>query len=85
MEKDTSRENTWAQIDQPWDLLVIGGGITGAGILREAARLVRDAAEAQPKPAHPGEPVDDSGVRLGAAAGLLGVPTLEERKRALEQ
>jgi glycerol-3-phosphate dehydrogenase len=24
---------------QPWDLLVIGGGITGAGIMREAARL----------------------------------------------
>src|SRR5713226_8721217 len=23
----------------PWDILVIGGGITGAGILREAARL----------------------------------------------
>jgi PKHD-type hydroxylase len=53
--------------------------------LREAARLVRDATEAEPKPLHPGEPVDDSGVRLGAAAGLLGVPVLEERKRALEQ
>jgi len=25
--------------DRPWDLLVIGGGITGAGILHEAARL----------------------------------------------
>lgn len=23
---------------QPWDLLVIGGGISGAGVLREAAR-----------------------------------------------
>ena len=27
-----------AQLDQPWDLLVIGGGITGAGIALEAAR-----------------------------------------------
>ena len=27
-----------SQIDQPFDLIVIGGGITGAGILREAVR-----------------------------------------------
>ena len=34
-----ARAETWQSISQPWDLLVIGGGITGAGILREAARL----------------------------------------------
>lgn len=33
------RERIWSEIDRPWDLLVIGGGITGAGILREASRL----------------------------------------------
>lgn len=33
------RELAWAQLDQEWDMLVIGGGITGAGIFREAARL----------------------------------------------
>lgn len=34
------RENFWSHhSDQtPWDLVIIGGGITGAGILREAAR-----------------------------------------------
>jgi glycerol-3-phosphate dehydrogenase len=32
------REALWGRIGGPWDLLVIGGGITGAGILREAAR-----------------------------------------------
>ncbi|MGQ9889593.1 MAG: glycerol-3-phosphate dehydrogenase/oxidase [Aggregatilineales bacterium] len=32
------REIIWSQINQEWDVLVIGGGITGAGILREAAR-----------------------------------------------
>ena len=32
------RETVWAALGGPWDLLVIGGGITGAGILREAAR-----------------------------------------------
>jgi glycerol-3-phosphate dehydrogenase len=33
------RETLWEQIDQPWDVIVIGGGITGAGILYEAASL----------------------------------------------
>lgn len=33
------RDKIWGQLDQPWDIIVIGGGITGAGILREASRL----------------------------------------------
>lgn len=33
------REATWAALDQPWDIIIIGGGITGAGILRDGARL----------------------------------------------
>lgn len=32
------RRRAWDQIQGPWDLIVIGGGITGAGILREASR-----------------------------------------------
>src|SRR5512139_2918021 len=33
------RESLWSELPgQPWDILVIGGGITGAGILREATR-----------------------------------------------
>ncbi len=32
------RDQIWSQLDQPWDLIVVGGGITGAGILREATR-----------------------------------------------
>ncbi len=31
------RDKVWSELDQPWDLIVIGGGITGAGILRQAA------------------------------------------------
>jgi glycerol-3-phosphate dehydrogenase len=30
------RERAWSQLDQDWDVIVIGGGITGAGILRLA-------------------------------------------------
>jgi len=33
------RDRAWSQLDRQWDLIVIGGGITGAGILREATRL----------------------------------------------
>lgn len=32
------RSSVWSVLDQPFDLIVIGGGITGAGILREASR-----------------------------------------------
>jgi len=33
------REAVWSRLSGPWDLLVVGGGITGAGILREATRF----------------------------------------------
>lgn len=32
------RDDIWAKLDQPWDIIVVGGGIMGAGIAREAAR-----------------------------------------------
>jgi glycerol-3-phosphate dehydrogenase len=32
------RDQLWTDLEQPWDVLIIGGGITGAGILREASR-----------------------------------------------
>lgn len=33
------RERAWERLGEPWDLVVVGGGITGAGLLREATRL----------------------------------------------
>ena len=33
------RDNIWDDIEQEWDLIIVGGGISGAGILREATRL----------------------------------------------
>lgn len=32
------RDEVWSRLDQSWDLIVVGGGITGAGILGEAVR-----------------------------------------------
>ncbi len=37
------RDRVWSALSQPWDLIVIGGGITGAGILREAVNTGRRA------------------------------------------
>ncbi len=33
------RNEIWQNLAQDWDVLIVGGGITGAGILREAVRL----------------------------------------------
>ncbi|RYE87441.1 MAG: glycerol-3-phosphate dehydrogenase/oxidase, partial [Myxococcales bacterium] len=34
-----TRRRAWADLEQkPWDILVLGGGITGAGVLAEASR-----------------------------------------------
>ncbi|HEY59933.1 MAG TPA: glycerol-3-phosphate dehydrogenase/oxidase [Anaerolineae bacterium] len=33
------RELAWDQLDQKWDMIIIGGGITGAGIFRLASQL----------------------------------------------
>ncbi len=33
------RDHIWSGIDQPWDLIIIGGGITGAGVLRQAVAV----------------------------------------------
>src|SRR3990172_10456123 len=38
MWKNGWRDEIWAGLAGPWDLILIGGGITGAGILREASR-----------------------------------------------
>jgi glycerol-3-phosphate dehydrogenase len=39
-----ARDAAWARLDQAWDVLVIGGGITGAAILAEATRAGLKAA-----------------------------------------
>jgi glycerol-3-phosphate dehydrogenase len=32
------RDSIWSELDKPWEMIVIGGGITGAGIFRQASR-----------------------------------------------
>lgn len=38
MKRSDWRDQVWDRLEGSWDLIIIGGGITGAGILREAAR-----------------------------------------------
>jgi glycerol-3-phosphate dehydrogenase len=38
MEPQDARNAALARLGEPWDLLIVGGGITGAGILLEASR-----------------------------------------------
>jgi glycerol-3-phosphate dehydrogenase len=38
MYRPEQREEIWNTLQQPWDIMVIGGGITGAGIFNAAAR-----------------------------------------------
>lgn len=40
MNAHTSRAQTWRRLEQggPWDVVIIGGGITGVGLLHEATR-----------------------------------------------
>ena len=33
-----SRDSTWKQLNEPWDLVIVGGGITGAGVLHQAVQ-----------------------------------------------
>lgn len=39
MQKNNWREDIWDQLNREWDVLVIGAGITGAGIFRMGAEL----------------------------------------------
>ncbi|MBI4539897.1 MAG: glycerol-3-phosphate dehydrogenase/oxidase [Gemmatimonadetes bacterium] len=35
---ESGRDELWSGLDRPWDLVIIGGGIVGAGLLHETAR-----------------------------------------------
>jgi glycerol-3-phosphate dehydrogenase len=45
MSAHAAREQTWSRLEShgPWDVVIIGGGITGAGLLHEATRRGLDA------------------------------------------
>jgi glycerol-3-phosphate dehydrogenase len=85
------RDQIWGELDRPYDLIVIGGGITGAGILREAARaglrvLLVEAADFASGTSGRSSKLVHGGLRY-LRQGQLGVTLacVHERERLLQE
>lgn len=85
------RERAWAELEGPWDLLVIGGGITGAGIFRQAADaglrvLLVDAADFAGGTSSRSSKLVHGGLRYLRTAQLrLTLESVREREYLLRQ
>ncbi len=85
------RNEVWSQLDQPWDILVVGGGITGAGILREATRLGLKALLVEQKDFGWGTSSRSSKLVHGGIRYLkegkirLTLASVQERERLMEE
>jgi glycerol-3-phosphate dehydrogenase len=85
------RDDVWSRLDQPWDLIVIGGGITGAGILAEAARhrkaaLLVEAQDFSSGTSSRSTKLVHGGLRyLRQGQFLLTRKSVRERERLMEE
>jgi glycerol-3-phosphate dehydrogenase len=85
------RDEIWRELERPYDLIVIGGGITGAGILREAARaglrvlLVEAADFASGTSGHSSKLVHGGLRYLRQGQVRVTAQCVQERERLLHQ
>jgi len=85
------RDEVWSRLDQPWDVLVIGGGITGAGILGEAVRhgrkvLLLEAQDFSSGTSSRSTKLVHGGLRyLRQGQFLLTRKSVRERERLMEE
>jgi glycerol-3-phosphate dehydrogenase len=85
------RDEIWSRLDQPWDVLVIGGGITGAGILGEAVRhgrkvLLLEAQDFSSGTSSRSTKLVHGGLRyLRQGQFLLTRKSVRERERLMEE
>ncbi len=85
------REQAWEHIDQTWDVVIVGGGITGAGILREATRLGLKALLVEQKDFAWGTSSRSSKLVHGGLRYLkegkvrLTLASVQERERLIEE
>lgn len=85
------RDRIWTTIQKPWDMVIIGGGITGAGILREATRtglraLLVDAGDFASGTSSRSSKLVHGGFRyLRDAKFRLMLTSVREREYLLEQ
>ncbi|HKZ71012.1 MAG TPA: glycerol-3-phosphate dehydrogenase/oxidase [Anaerolineales bacterium] len=91
MWKSGWRDRVWADLDRHWDVIVIGGGITGAGILREAARaglraLLVEAADFASGTSSRSSKLVHGGLRyLKNGEIKLTIESVRERERLLKE
>ncbi len=85
------RDRAWSDLNRRWDLIVIGGGITGAGILREASRAGLRALLVEEKDFASGTSSRSSKLVHGGLRYLksgeikLTVESVRERERLLKE
>ncbi|MDX1612748.1 MAG: glycerol-3-phosphate dehydrogenase/oxidase [Candidatus Promineifilaceae bacterium] len=85
------RSAVWADLDRPYDLIVVGGGITGAGILREATRaglrcLLLEAADYGSGTSSRSSKLVHGGLRyLRNGQIMTTISSVHERERLLRQ
>ncbi len=85
------REKAWGDLDQPWDLIIIGGGITGAGVLRQAVQaglksLLVEAHDFGSGTSSRSSKLVHGGLRyLGTAQLKLTLESVREREYLLKQ
>ncbi|MGE5138077.1 MAG: glycerol-3-phosphate dehydrogenase/oxidase, partial [Rudaea sp.] len=85
------RDRVWEDLSKPWDIVVIGGGITGAGIVREAARaglrvLLVDANDFSAGTSSRSGKMVHGGLRyLQSGQVRLTIESVAERERLLRE
>jgi glycerol-3-phosphate dehydrogenase len=85
------RDLVWDRISGPWDVLIIGGGIVGAGLLREAAHeglhaLLVEAGDFASGTSSRSSKMVHGGLRyLNTGQVMLTVQSVRERQRLLRE
>ena len=85
------RDRVWDRLSEPWDIIIVGGGITGAGILREAVRaglraLLIEANDFASGTSSRSSKLVHGGLRYLRDAKLrLTLVSVQEREAMLEQ
>jgi glycerol-3-phosphate dehydrogenase len=91
MQPIADRDSVWDGISGPWDVLIIGGGIVGAGILREAAHeglraLLVEAGDFASGTSSRSSKMVHGGLRyLNTGQVMLTVDSVRERQRLLKE
>jgi glycerol-3-phosphate dehydrogenase len=86
-----ARDPVWDELSGPWDVLIIGGGIVGAGILREAAHeglraLLVEAGDFACGTSSRSSKMVHGGLRyLNTGQVMLTVDSVRERQRLLKE